>query len=86
MLTIGLVVTFLGNASASPKSITVQGASPVAKAAEELEKRHGWQITYEDPPYIHNSDITDLTDTPWPGARVQNIAIAVASARTGSTA
>src|SRR5580704_19761149 len=39
MLTIGLSVTFLGNASASPKSITVQGASPVAKATEELEKR-----------------------------------------------
>jgi hypothetical protein len=72
MLTIGLIVTFMGNASASPKSIAVQGASPVAKATDELEKRYGWRITYEDPPYIHNCDITDLTDTPWPGARVQN--------------
>jgi hypothetical protein len=34
MMTIGLIVTFLGNASASPKSITVQGASPVAKALQ----------------------------------------------------
>ena len=71
-LTMGFIATFLGNACASPNTITVQDPRPVAKAIEELEDRYGWQITYEDPPYIYYSDITDVTDTPWPGVPVQS--------------
>src|ERR1700730_11306504 len=73
MITMGLMVTFLGNASASPNTITVQDPRPVAKAIQELEKKYGWRITYEDPPYSQNSDITDVTDFPWPGVPVQSL-------------
>jgi hypothetical protein len=72
MIAMGLMVTFLGNASASPNTVTVQDPRPVAKAIQELEKRYGWRITYEDPPYSDNSDITDVTYTPWPGVPVQS--------------
>jgi hypothetical protein len=73
LMAMGLMAAFLGNASASPNTITVQDARPVAKAIQELEKRYGWQITYEDPPYSHYSDLTDATDTDWPGVPVQSL-------------
>jgi hypothetical protein len=72
MLTMGLMAAFLGDASASPNTLTVQGGRPVAKAIQELEKRYGWQITYEDPPYSHYSDITDVRDIDWPGVPVRS--------------
>jgi hypothetical protein len=86
MIAMVLMVTCFGNACASPNTLTVQDARPVAKAIQELENRYGWRITYEDPPYIHNSDITDVTETPWPGAPVQSLSqLQAGSARTGST-
>jgi hypothetical protein len=45
MIAIGLIVTFMGNASASPNTLTVQDPRPVAKAIQELDKRYGWQLT-----------------------------------------
>jgi hypothetical protein len=72
MIAMGLMVTFLGSASASPNTITVLDPRPVAAAMEELETRYGWQITYEDPPYSHYSDITDVSDINWPGTPVQS--------------
>src|SRR3984893_19497801 len=72
MIAIGLIVTFMGNASASPNTLTVQDPRPVAAAIQELEKRYGWQITYEDPPYVHYSDLTDVSDTDWPGTPVRS--------------
>ena len=50
MIVLGLMVAFLGNASASPNTLTVQDPRPVAKAIEEFDKRYGWQTTYEDRP------------------------------------
>ncbi len=70
MITLGLIVAFLGNASASPNTITVQDARPVAKAIQELEKRYGWRITYEDPPYSHSSDMPDVTPSVQEGSSV----------------
>lgn len=35
---------------------------PLAKAVRTLEDRHGVVITYEDPPYVHHSQIADVTD------------------------
>jgi hypothetical protein len=61
MIAIGLIVTFMGNASASPNTLTVQDPRPVAKAIQELDKRYGRQITYEDPPYSRYSDMPDVT-------------------------
>jgi len=72
MIAMSLMVTFLGNASASPNTITVQGGRPVDKAIQELEKRYGWRITYEDPPYSHYSDISVVTDLRLPAVPVQS--------------
>ena len=41
--------------------LSVQDPRPVAKAIEILEARYGWVITYEDPRYVHDSEITDVT-------------------------
>ena len=73
MIAMGLMAAFLCNASASPNTVTVQSGRPVAEAIQELEKRYGWQITYEDPPYVHYGDITDVTDTDWPGTEVRSL-------------
>jgi hypothetical protein len=79
MIAMGLVVTFLGNlgdlgnASASPNTITVEDPRPVDKAIQELEKRYGWRITYEDPPYGHYSDISVVTDFRLPAVPVQSL-------------
>jgi hypothetical protein len=70
MIAMGLIMTFLGNASASPNTLTVQDPRPVAKAIEELDKRYGWQITYEDPPYRHVSDMPDVTPSVQEGSSV----------------
>ncbi|MGH6837924.1 MAG: hypothetical protein ACREDT_03830 [Methylocella sp.] len=70
MVAMCLMAAFSCNASASPKTITVQSGRPVAEAVEELERRYDWQITYEDPPYVHYSDIVDVTDFGRPRAPV----------------
>jgi hypothetical protein len=74
MMAMGLIVSFLGNASAAPNTntVTVQGGRPVARAIQELEKRYGWLITYEDPPYTHYSDISVVTDLHLPATPVQS--------------
>jgi hypothetical protein len=50
-----------GRQSPKPLSISVVDPRPVAKAVELLEARYGWAITYEDPPYEHDSEIEDVT-------------------------
>jgi len=61
MLAMVLMAAFSSNASASPNTITVQDPRPVAAAVLELDKRYGWRITYEDPPYVYYGDITEVT-------------------------
>jgi hypothetical protein len=41
--------------------INVSDGRPLAKALELLTSRHGYVITYEDPRYVHDSDIKDVT-------------------------
>ena len=41
--------------------ISVEGARPLADAVNLLEERYGWIITYEDAPYVHSSDVKDVT-------------------------
>lgn len=64
-----IIVTILTVARSSsgmnePKTdqISVNDPRPVALAAETLEKKYGWIITYEDPPYAHESDLVDVTE------------------------
>jgi hypothetical protein len=49
-------------AYADSQPITVNDPRPVAKAVEKLEAIYGWSITYEDPPYVHESEIADVTE------------------------
>src|ERR1051326_6000590 len=41
--------------------LSVEDPRPVAKAIEMLEEKYGWVITYEDPRYVHESEIADVT-------------------------
>lgn len=43
------------------ETLSVNNARPVAEAAWELENRYGWAITYEDPIYMHSSEVVDVT-------------------------
>lgn len=43
--------------------IAVNDPRPLAAAIEELERRHGWVVTYEDPPHEFVADTLDVTDT-----------------------
>ena len=43
-------------------SLSVSDARPVAFAAKTLEEQYGWIITYEDPPYVHESELADVTE------------------------
>lgn len=52
-----LVEAFL----AQSQTLSVNEPRPVAAAMEILEGRHGMIITYEDPPYVHETEIVDHT-------------------------
>lgn len=63
-----LVVTttsVTGNDSQKPHSVSLSAkdARPVAYAAKMLEQTYGWIITYEDPIYVHESELADVTET-----------------------
>jgi hypothetical protein len=44
-------------------NLSVQDPRPLAKAIKMLEGKYGWVITYEDPRYVHPSEIADVTNT-----------------------
>jgi hypothetical protein len=46
---------------ASQIKLSVEDPRPVAEAILKLEAKHGWIITYEDPRYVHESEIADVT-------------------------
>src|SRR5215217_3355373 len=57
-----LSVTGRGMRVPERESLSVNDGRPVALAAETLEKKYGWIITYEDPPYAHESEVVDVTE------------------------
>jgi hypothetical protein len=46
---------------AGAQTFTVSDPRPVDQATRKLEAAYGWAITYEDPPYVHESDVADVT-------------------------
>lgn len=56
-----VAVSSSGMHKAATLYVSVSSGRPVAEAAEILEKRHGWAITYEDPLYVHESELRDVT-------------------------
>ncbi len=62
MLCVLLVCPVYLSAQSRPlTSLEFEGARPLAEAADSLEVRLGVPIHYEDPPYIHASDLLDVT-------------------------
>jgi len=57
-----LSVTGRGMKQPTKESLSVNDARPVALGAETLEKKYGWIITYEDPPYAYESELVDVTE------------------------
>lgn len=53
--------------AAAPRteSLTVNFPRPLAEVADQLEKRFGVPVTYEDPPYLYPGDIVDLRLQPF---------------------
>ncbi len=49
-------------ADAESKSVSINDPRPIAKALERLEAIYGLPITYEDPIYIHESQLADVTE------------------------
>ena len=60
-----LSINLIGSGRAIQESkrvnISVQGPRPMARAIEVLETRCGCVITYEDPRYVHASDLSEVT-------------------------
>ena len=44
-----------------PLKLSVIDARPLQAVIEQLERRYGWIITYEDPPYENTADLDDVT-------------------------
>lgn len=42
-------------------TLSVDSGRPVAEAILKLEGKYGWVVTYEDPFYLHESEIEDVT-------------------------
>jgi len=43
-------------------NLNVEGARPVAKAVESLIEKYGYQITYEDPPFVYQGDLAERNE------------------------
>ena len=39
--------------------VTVDDPRPLMAVIDQLERRFGWVVTYEDPPFVHPSDLQD---------------------------
>lgn len=50
---------------AQPETLSVNDPRPVGAAMQMLERKYGVVITYEDPPYVHVTDIEDQTIPEW---------------------
>ena len=69
LVVLGLALAGSASADSPPQAggdsttgeINVDTSRPVAAVVEHLEQRHGVVITYEDPSYVHESDISDVT-------------------------
>lgn len=46
----------------SSVNLSVNGSRPVAAAVESLEQKYGYVITYEDPRYVNEGEIADVTE------------------------
>lgn len=59
----GLAVRGRGAQGAGVEKLSVDDPRPLAEALKKLEDKYGWVITYEDPFYLHESEIVDVTES-----------------------
>ena len=61
-LLILVIATARGRSSQEVNKVklAVEDPRPVAEAILKLEDKYGWVITYEDPRYVHESEIVDV--------------------------
>ncbi len=50
-----------GAQGVSQVKLSVDHPRPVAEAILRLANKYGWIITYEDPRYVHETDVVDVT-------------------------
>jgi hypothetical protein len=62
-LLLSLGVHVHGNQQVTRITLSVEDSRPIAKAIDLLATRHAWVITYEDPRFMHDSDIDDVTES-----------------------
>jgi hypothetical protein len=64
LLAVVAILSVTGSGMQEPRkeSLSVKGARPLKLAAETLEKKYGWIITYEDPPYADENELVDVTE------------------------
>ena len=62
MITLGLSANRSGNVQ-SKISLPIESGRPVADGVRALESACGCAITYEDPLYVHPSEINDVTES-----------------------
>lgn len=57
-----MIATARGRSSqaANKVKLSVEDPRPVAEAILKLEEKYGWVITYEDPRFVHDSEIVDV--------------------------
>jgi hypothetical protein len=60
---VALTVCVRASQETIKKLLYAEDGRPLAEAVSMLEARHGWVITYEDPRYVHESDIADVTES-----------------------
>jgi hypothetical protein len=56
---------FIKHFLVQPEILSVNKPRPIAAAMEMLERKYGVIITYEDAPYIHETDVEDQTSPAW---------------------
>lgn len=49
--------------------LTLESSRPLQEAISILERKYGWRISYEDPPYTDLKDLADKTHPTYPGPR-----------------
>lgn len=55
--------TRASHSTESPQADRLSASSgrPLADVVTQIETRFGWIVTYEDPPYVHDSEIADVS-------------------------
>lgn len=60
-MSISLALAGRAHSQAPPTTLEIKGPRPVLQAVMDLESKYGYAITYEDPRYVYDGDLQDVT-------------------------